>query len=367
MRIALVIERFEPRGGVESVSWNVARGLAEAQDEVHVFARQATSCPGVEIHRLRVPRFWQPLRVLAFSHAAARETARERFDVVHSFSRTLHQDVYRAGGGSHADYLERSYDRVGGSLRRISPRHAVLLAIERRVFADPHQIVQCNSAMVQREISDRYGVPEGRLVVVENGVDLERFHPDRHQAEGEALRHSLAAKDRTIWLFAGSGFRRKGLDTALRALAAHDSPEVELWVAGGDPPQPWVAQSRRLGVEGRVRFLGPRDDLEIVYAAVDVVFLPTRYDAFANVCLEAAAAGLPVVTSSSNGAADFVKKAGGLVASRENVEGFVRALAPLSDPALRKERGAQARRHAESRGWAAHVASLRDLYRQVRS
>jgi UDP-glucose:(heptosyl)LPS alpha-1,3-glucosyltransferase len=364
MRVALVIEHFAPKGGVENVAWSVAHGLARAGDEVRVIARRAEPSAAVELTRVSVPAAWQPLRVLAFSRAADRARRGARHDVVHSFSRTLHQDVYRAGGGSHADYLERAYGRLGRRLRRLSPRHATLLGIERRVFADPRQIVQCNSAMVEREIRARYGVAPERLVVLPNGVDLERFHPERHASAGKALRLALGAKERAVWLFAGSGFHRKGLDTALRALARSPA-DAELWVAGADAPAPWRRLAGSLGVAERVRFLGPRADLEVVYAAADALLLPTRYDAFANVCLEAAASGRPVVTSGANGAAERLGEAGLVVADPEDVAGFAHALAELADPALRRRRGEAARRVAEGLGWDRHVQALRDLYRRV--
>ena len=74
MRVALVVERFEPAlGGVENAVWQVAHGLAEAGDEVHVLARRARESAAVALHRLPVPSFWQPLRVAAFSLRSARE------------------------------------------------------------------------------------------------------------------------------------------------------------------------------------------------------------------------------------------------------------------------------------------------------
>ena len=96
MRVALVIERFETQGGVEGVAWQVAHGLAAAGDEVHVVARKAAACDGIHVHLVRVPSLWQPWRVMAFSEAASRVAPRGTFDVVHSFSRTRHQDLYRA-------------------------------------------------------------------------------------------------------------------------------------------------------------------------------------------------------------------------------------------------------------------------------
>ena len=365
LRIALVIERSgSGTGGAENVAWQVAAALARAGDDVTVVSRAGTAPPGVTLERLQVPAGWQPLRLLAFSRAAARAT-REGFDVVQSFSRTLVQDVFRAGGGCHADYLLRCHGPRAARLRRLSPRHATQLWIERRVFADPSQTVLCNSALVREQIVARYDVPAARLVVIRNGVDLSRFHPDRRGLEGLRLRSELGAGSRTVWLFAGSGFPRKGLDVALGALAATRDRDAQLWVTGRDDPARWQGLAARLGLQDRVRFLGARSDLELLYAAADGLLLPTRYDAFANVCLEAAAAGLPIVTSGANGAAEIACDAGIVVDDPEDVAGFAHALERLAEPAARSTLGKAARAIAEHHGWEAHVLALRALYARL--
>ncbi len=365
LRIALVIERSGAgTGGAENVAWQVASGLARAGDEVTLVTRRGGAPPGVALRRVRAASGWRPLRLLSFSHAAARATA-SGFDIVQSFSRTLHQDVFRAGGGSHADYLERCYGPTRARLRRLSPRHATQLWIERRVFSDPRQIVLCNSRFVRDDIAWRYGVPEERLPVIRNGVDLARFHPDQRARTGARLREELGVGTQRVWLLVGSGFVRKGLDVALAALAASGDPEAQLWVAGRDDPAPWRRRAAQLGVQQRARFLGPRSDPEALYAAADALLLPTRYDAFANVCLEAAAAGLPVVTSSANGAAEIAREAGIVVEESTDVAGFARALDLLADPALRASYGKAGRALAERHGWDDHVAALRALYAQL--
>jgi UDP-glucose:(heptosyl)LPS alpha-1,3-glucosyltransferase len=365
MRIALVIERFEPgTGGAEAIAWNVAHGLARAGDDVRVVARRASDSPAVRLHRVRVPTAWQPLRVIAFSRAAARAVARDGVDCVLSFSRTRHQDVYRAGGGSHADYLGRRYGRLQ-RLWRLSPRHVVLLATERRIYRDPTQRIVCVSHMVRSEIQRRYGVPDDRVAVVHNGVDLERFHPRHRAGPGARLRDELGGGAAPVWLFAGSGFARKGLDTAMRSIARGGPANAQLWVVGKDAAAPWQRLARRLGVAGRVRFLGFRSDLAAAYAAVDALLLPTRYDAFANACLEAAAAGLPVVTSGAAGSAELLRQLGGVVDDPEDVDAFAAALDHLADAEVRARRGAAARRVAEAHTWDAHVAALREQLRRA--
>ncbi len=366
LRIALVIERAgRTAGGAEGVAWQTAAALSRAGDEVTLVCREGEAPPGVRLRRVRAPAGWQPLRVLAFSYAAAAAT-RDGFDVVQSFSRTLHQDVFRAGGGSHADYLERMHGPRGARLRNVTPRHAVQLRIERRVFADPSQTVICNSVYVRDQIATRHGVHADRLVVIRNGVDLVRFHPDRRHGEGERLRGQLGAEGHTVFLFAGSGFRRKGLDVALGALAGSRDRDATLWVAGRDEPTPWRQLASRLGVGSRVRFLGPRTDVETLYAAADALVLPTRYDAFANVCLEAAASGIPFVTSGANGAAEIASGAGIVVSDPEDVAGFAAALDRLADPAARRSLGAAARCVAERHDWDSHADSLRAVYARHR-
>jgi hypothetical protein len=122
MRVALLIERLNRDRGTRTPpgAWRTAR----AGDEVHVVARRAAPCPGVLLHPVSVPEFWQPLRVCAFSRAAAKAAPRGDYDVVYSLARTVHQDCYRAGAGSHLDYLRRRYAFPARQIRRLSPRHA---------------------------------------------------------------------------------------------------------------------------------------------------------------------------------------------------------------------------------------------------
>lgn len=358
-----MIERFEPQGGVEGAAWQLAHGLAAAGDDVQVVARCAAASSAVSLAPVRVSGAWQPARVLAFSRAAARAAPRGGFDVVHSFSRTRHQDLYSADGGSHAEYMARQYPGWRRRLRRLSPRHAVLLGIERRIYSDPSQTILCPSRFVAEGIARRHGVAAERLAVIPYGVDLERFRPGAPGAA--ALRTELGAGTGPVWLLVGSGWRRKGLDVALAALARARRRDAWLWVAGADAAAPWQALATSYGVGERVRFLGRRGDVERLYAAADALLLPTRYDAFGAVCLEAAAAGIPVVTSAAAGAAETLGAGGVVVPDAEDAAGFAAALDALADPAVRHARGAAARKAAEAHSIPARVSAVRALYRRL--
>jgi UDP-glucose:(heptosyl)LPS alpha-1,3-glucosyltransferase len=357
VRIALVVERFEPgSGGVERAAFALASELARRGHALTAVCRAAGPTPaGVAVRRLRVPAFWQPLRLRRFSAEAARATA-SGFDVVHSFARTRHQHVYRAGGGSHAAYLERMH-RHPALRARLSPRHRTILAIEEAVFRDPSQLVQCNAEHTAREIRARYAVDAARIAVIYNGVDTERFRP-RAAARRLALRAALDLAGARVALFAGDGFARKGLDRAIEALAK--APRVVLLVAGGGAPERYREQARRLGVADRVRFLGRRADLAELHAVADLFVLPTRYDAFSNACLEAMASGIPVATTRENGAAELiVPGVNGLLIEDDEVGP---AYAWLEDGERLGALGRAARDTAEHHTWERHADAVLALY-----
>lgn len=362
MRVAVIIERlWERGGGVEAAAFGLLRELGKRAINVTVFCRRAEEAPpqGVRLVELRVSARWQPLRLRAFSKRAARAT--RDFDVVHAYSRTRHQDLYRTGGGSHADYMERVYAHPRLQ-RRLSPRHRAILGIEEAVFRDPNQLIQCNAKGTATKIIARYGTAPDRISVVYNGVDTERFHPEQRARMRDPMRHALGLEGRAA-LFAGNGFRRKGLDVAIESLARSGSPAT-LLVAGADDPGPYQRLAAACGVAERLRFLGRRSDVESLYAAADLLVLPTRYDAFANVCLEAMAAGLPVATTPTNGSSELITHGeNGLVLGDD----WSAAWALLEEPERCDEFARAGRETAVRYTWSRHADEVLALYARIRA
>src|SRR5690606_35585564 len=116
--------------------------------------------------------------------------------------------------------------------------------------------------------------------------------------------HGIADDD-TVLLWVGKEFRRKGLEPLIKALPGLPRSARAI-VVGGDDPAPFQALAARLGVADRIVFVGHSSRVEDYFAAGDVFVFPTLYEAFALVTLEAAAAGLPLVTTRVNGTEDFV-------------------------------------------------------------
>ena len=134
------------------------------------------------------------------------------------------------------------------------------------------------------------------------------------------------------------------------------------WIAFGKPDVDRMVQNAVERVF-RVLDLPRRSDVEALHAAAELLVLPTRYDAFANACLEAMASGLPVATTPSNGAAELIEPGvSGWIAERD----FAPALRALDDPARLRAMGEAARRRAETFTWRSHADRVLELYARVR-
>ncbi|MDI6865133.1 glycosyltransferase family 4 protein, partial [Thermodesulfovibrio yellowstonii] len=106
----------------------------------------------------------------------------------------------------------------------------------------------------------------------------------------------------------GSGFKRKGVDTLLKALTILKDQEIFLIVIGKGDIKQYLKMCKNLDIEKKVLFLGIRKDIENFYALADLFILPTIYDPFSNATLEAMATGLPVITTKNNGASELIEE-----------------------------------------------------------
>ncbi|UCE84694.1 MAG: glycosyltransferase family 4 protein [Deltaproteobacteria bacterium] len=356
MRIALVHMRHAGTGGTERYLNHLAAHLAEAGHEVCIVCRrhEAPPHPAVRFVVLRGPALTRAGRMWTFAKAVERHVRRTPYDVVYGLGKTWSHDVVRLGGGCHATYLERAHAATLRPHERLlrggAWKQRLALVIERRaVTRAAHVIV--NSGMVKRDVMQRYAIPGERIAVIPNGVDLARFRPDPER--GAALRRACGfGPEHAVVLFLGTGYGRKGLDRVLDAFAAllHPRPQARLLVVGYDSAAArFERQAKRLGVQAAVRFLGGRRDAEGCYAAADLYVLPTRYDPFANTTLEALAAGVPVITSDANGAAELISTGveGAVLPEPISAGALCDALVDFLDPERAKARSEAARRLAE--------------------
>jgi UDP-glucose:(heptosyl)LPS alpha-1,3-glucosyltransferase len=360
VKILIIARPFTFHGGVETATSGLLGALVAHGHAVHRAGpgRQRPH-PQVTDHPLWVPPLPSAFRALALAATTARIVRGGDWDVVQSHERTLTQDVYRAGEGCHRGYLAA----LGGGRSR-PLHHRVTLALERRVFARTPEIVAISRAG-GAEIAQLYAVPATRLSVVYNGVDLERFHPGLREAHRRAARAEAGVPaDAWTLLFAGSGFARKGLDVAIGALASLRDRGSRLVVVGRDDAAVYRRLAQERGVADRVVWLGLRPDIERWYGAADVLVLPTRYEPFGNVHLEALATGLPVVASRLAGGAEIVDdRAGAVVDPRSPLE-LAEAVVRVRERPTADVRAA-ARAAAEPFTFARQVSALELVYKRL--
>jgi len=329
MKIAFIRSEYDPYGGAERFTQTLMDAFAQCGVEVHLFARRwlRSEHEKVHFHHIGGPRAPSLLRHASFVFLVQRAIRRYDFDLIQSNERTLSQDVYRAGDGVHARWLEiRAFYQ--NSLRRflvqINPFHRYLLWLERRIFEHPNlKAIIVNSNMVRHEITSRFQILDHRIYTIYNGVDLKQFRPENKLFIGKQFRSECGLLDEIpVVLFVGSGFERKGLAYLINAMALAGE-NAHLWVVGKGNKRPYLRLAEKLGLTSRVTFWGPHQDVQRFYAAADIFAFPTLYDPFSTAVLEALAAGLPVITTAQCGTAEIIS---------HGKEGFV-----LSSPSATAE------------------------------
>ncbi len=381
MKIALVRARYSPHGGAERFVSRAVNALADdegAAMDVAVLARRwgepADDPLRATVRLIRCDPYYlgSVWRDASFAAAVHRRLRQERFDLVQSHERIVGLPIYRAGDGVHAAWLERRSRASSASTRlaiALNPHHAYLTRVERSMFEHPAlQTVICNSAMVEREIVERFAIDPAKLVVIRNGVDLDRFHPDAAPAHRATSRARLGVdRDAFVFVMVGSGFERKGVAAALQALRG--CPGARLVIVGDDKHRDrYVREALRLDLAARVRFVGAVDDPLPLLAMADAALAPALYDPFPNAALEAMACGLPLITTDACGAAELiVDDVNGWVvpaADRDALEGAMRRATGLDASRVAAMRVA-ARAAAEPYSLVALSRSLQDLYRRL--
>jgi UDP-glucose:(heptosyl)LPS alpha-1,3-glucosyltransferase len=272
--------------------------------------QQAADLKWVKLDPFYIGSRW---RDASFAAAVRGHIKEHHYDLVQSHERIDGVQLYRAGDGVHAAFLERraafqsSRQKLGVAL---NAHHRWVLNEERAMFSNPQlKAVICNSQMVRNEIHKYFGVPEHKLHLIRNGLDLTHFQPPDDQ-QRQKVRSDLGLRsDAKVMCFVGSGFERKGLRQAILACAALNQGGLAsiLLVAGQDKAQASYEQlARALGIGEQLRFLGAVEDVRPLLWSSDLMVLPAIYDPFPNAALEALACGVPLVTSDGCGVGELL-------------------------------------------------------------
>ena len=378
MRIALLTRRFDASGGgTERDLIVTADCLRAAGHQVTIFADEirgdgAASRDDWKVVRVGGPRMGRALSLLRFSYAAAPAARRAGNDLVVSFARCVGADVMRSGGGAHVSYLRAARKwrgALGAYSMRLSPYHQVQMLIERRAFrhAGLRRTIAVSN-LVREDLIREFGLAPEKTVTIYNGVDLDKFQPaGSDQSERASIRQKfvIPASARVV-IFVGNGFARKGLGFLIEAWPLVAGGAFLLVVGADRATEKFARLARDLNVGARVVFTGPQPNVESLFHAADAFALPSIFEPFGNVAMEAMASGLPVMTSAFSGVAELIPASmrGFRIENPTDSGEIALRLGALFDAPANL--GAEARAVAEKFTWDRYATELNGLIESLK-
>ena len=323
--------------------------LASRGHETHAFASEwdrTVLRPEVVCHDVPVRSLLAAGQVAAFRAASQKAIAALRPDVIGSFgvaavpgSVVWMQSVHAAW----IDICRRNRSFLERLKQGLNPFHPMILRAEKQMLTGrEYGRLIALTPQVRDDLRDFYGVPPGDVDVLPNGFSRAEFNPGDRQRNRAEVRRTLGfPPEARVIVFVANETQRKGLPQLLRAVARLSDPSLYVLAVGRFDPASSVALASALGLGARVKFPGASAQVARYYAAADVFALPTQYEAWGLVIIEAMACGLPVLVSRLAGAAVAVEEGqNGLLLDDPRDEAEIAAklaalleTLPASDPA----------------------------------
>ena len=214
-----------------------------------------------------------------------------------SLERITCADIYRAGDGVHKFFFENF------NKSKLNPLHYINIFLEKKCFENSSHII-ANSIMVKSQITKIYNVNSDKISVVYNGIDKNYCNP----IEVKRIKDNLKIKGEKIFLFVGSGYKRKGAREFIDIISKLKKNKIKGLIIGKEKKINFYKDyAKRNNVENNILFLGPVKDVTPYYVLSDFFILPTHYEPFSNVVLEAMLHGNAVFTTCQNGAHEILK------------------------------------------------------------
>ncbi len=377
IRFATAIRNFSmKKGGAERYLVDLCKRMASEGYEVHVFAEDWDEKDSeIFFHKVQTIRFPGSLRLLSFALRATKEIEKGDYDLNFGVGNTLKPDILQPHGGVHWAWFWRSLRAYSHPIlwgikfltRALSPKQWVNGYIEDAPYKRKglNQIIAI-SEMVKQDIMKWYKIPEERIEVIYNGVDIERFHPENRKYR-EEVRRGLGIGEEMMFLFVSNNFRMKGLYYLIKALGGlkrEGSPPFKCVVLGRDRKAPYLRLAKKEGVSEDLIFAGSTGEPEKYYGASDLLIHPTFYDACSLTVIEALASGLPVITTRSNGAGWILTqgKEGFVISDPRNIQELQNKISYFFNKETREKASLAARRLAEAYSYQRNWSEMKTIF-----
>jgi len=380
MKIALVIERFDPsRGGREVSTAQVASALARRGHEVAIFCQSCRdACEHVRVLPLKSRGLDRSSRLASFVKSVRGAAEEGGYDIVHATLPVPGANVYQPRGGlvgaqaAASLRRRRGADRFAATLAEpLNPHRRKMRRLERKLVGDPNTLCLAVSEMIAREFMHYYARSQ-RVRVIYNAVEIPDVSREQRGDWRRAFRERVGAGPGSpVFLIVAKNFDLKGVPEAIEAFAQwHHSqagpPGARLVIVGRSKVGRYRRMAARKKVARQVAFIAPTDEIFPWYAAADACLLLSWYDPCSRVVLEATRWGIPSITTVYNGAAEILARGAGIVVgSPRDTPAVVKAMDELADPLRRAERSRACGQVADQLKMDRHVDELLDAYGQV--
>jgi len=314
MKLAFVLFKYFPYGGLERDFLRIAKECQSRGHEIYVysFIWEGEVPEGFHLTLIPVKGISNHQRIHDFSEkfSTLLQQQKEQFDLVVGFNKMKDLDLYYAADPCYEAKVREQH----GRLYRLGKRYKVYQSMEESVFAADKNVELLFISDIQMENFKKiYHTPAERFHSLPPGVDRSRIRPDNAGDIRNKTRASLALQeDDKLLLMIGTGYKRKGVDRAMTALASLPEPlrsKTFLLVAGEDKLKKYRALAKQLGIEKQVHLPGARDDVPQLLLASDLFLHPARHENTGTVLLEAIAAGIPQLISGVCGYAFHIERA----------------------------------------------------------
>jgi UDP-glucose:(heptosyl)LPS alpha-1,3-glucosyltransferase len=301
MKMAFVLFEYFPFGGLQRDMLAIAQAAETRGHQVTIFTRDwdGDKPDAISVRLLPVAAGSNHRRDALFARQVSQLW--NDFDLRVGFNKMPGVDWYYAADGCLAERYSPPWSWL--------PRYRSKLAMERAVFAEDQATRILSISPPQKALFQvHYGTTEQRFVDLPPGIRRDRVLPQNYASVRQSHRRRLGLKDsEPMLLFVGSGFRTKGLDRAIQVLA--NVPKAQLFVVGDDRPARFVSLARRLGVTDRLHFMGGQENVPEWLWSADLLLHLAYAENTGTVLLEAAIAGLPVLTTQACGYSPYIERA----------------------------------------------------------
>jgi UDP-glucose:(heptosyl)LPS alpha-1,3-glucosyltransferase len=358
MKYAVCLYKYFPFGGLARDFMNIMRCCLQANDTVDVYVMewQGDVPEQFNVHIIETKGWSNHAKLQSYIDQLLPQLHQQNYDLVIGFNKMPGLDVYYAADPC---YIDRIKSHPLYTLLQFSGRVKFYKACEEAVFGKQSNTVSMMISDVQQALFEQhYQTPKNRLISLPPGIDRDRQRP----ANAEKIRQQVRAEfnivqDEWMVLMVGTGFKTKGVDRAIAALARLPDKlknKTKLTIIGDGDNRYLQRQAQQASIAQQVQFLGGRSDIPRFLLAADLLIHPARKENTGTVILEAMVAGLPSLVSEVCGYTKHVIKAdAGLVI--KNADSSQQTALDLVEM-LDKDKLQQWSQHA------LHYAATEDLY-----